>query len=154
MNFIIFTSIIIEMEAKQVIVVRNDLRNQQGHKIRSGKMAAQVAHASMKVILDMMERHTIIIGQKLLTNYDMIIEKESPVEHWLNGIFTKICVSVDSEEELVDMYELAKEAGIPCSLITDIGLTEFNGVPTKTTVAIGPWWSEEIDKLTGNLKLL
>lgn len=73
---------------------------------------------------------------------------------WLNGLFTKVCVSVDSEEELVSIYEEAKNKNIPCSIITDSGLTEFNGVPAKTAVAIGPAWSEEVDEITGHLKLL
>jgi PTH2 family peptidyl-tRNA hydrolase len=39
-------------------------------------------------------------------------------------------------------------------LIIDSGKTEFGGVPTKTCLAIGPDYSEKIDKVTGNLKLL
>ena len=39
-------------------------------------------------------------------------------------------------------------------LITDAGLTEFNGVPTKTCLALGPDYPENIDPITGNLKLL
>ena len=46
------------------------------------------------------------------------------------------------------------EAEIPNALITDAGLTEFHGVPTKTCLGIGPWESEEIDKITGELSLL
>lgn len=38
-------------EPKQVIVLRTDLRNAQGHKIRTGKLIAQGAHASLKAIL-------------------------------------------------------------------------------------------------------
>lgn len=37
--------------------------------------------------------------------------------------------------------------------ITDVGRTEFNGVPTITALAIGPNKSEDIDKITGHLKL-
>jgi len=47
-----------------------------------------------------------------------------------------------------------RETGLPCSIITDAGDTEFHGVPTKTTVGIGPDESEKIDVITGNLKLL
>lgn len=39
------------------------------------------------------------------------------------------------------------------NLITDSGLTEFGGVPTKTVCAIGPDYDEKIDKITGHLKL-
>jgi PTH2 family peptidyl-tRNA hydrolase len=73
---------------------------------------------------------------------------------WLEGRFTKVCVSVDSEQELIDIYEQAKSAGLLCSIITDAGLTEFNGVPTKTAVAIGPAYPEEVDPITRHLKLL
>ncbi len=33
-------------------------------------------------------------------------------------------------------------------------LTEFGGVPTLTACAVGPWWSDEVDRITGHLKLL
>jgi hypothetical protein len=48
----------------------------------------------------------------------------------------------------------AIEAGLMVSMITDAGLTEFNGVHTKTCIAIGPDWSDEIDPITKHLKLL
>tara|TARA_R110000824_G_scaffold12226_7_gene53639 strand:- start:56000 stop:56419 length:420 start_codon:yes stop_codon:yes gene_type:complete len=135
---------------KQVIVIRKDL------KMRKGKIAAQAAHASMKVILDMMpfcdERwgicHTKITVRRLAINTD------SPMDKWLKGQFTKICLYVTSEEELDDIYSRAKEAGLPCALITDSGATEFHGVETKTCCAIGPHYSQEIDKITGELPLL
>jgi PTH2 family peptidyl-tRNA hydrolase len=68
---------------------------------------------------------------------------------WVWGSFAKIVLSVESEDELLHAYELAKAAGLPTALIVDEGRTEFHGVPTKTTVAIGPAPSEEIDKITG-----
>ena len=47
-----------------------------------------------------------------------------------------------------------KNAGLLCSLIQDAGLTEFDGVPTYTCCAIGPNWDEDVNKITGHLKLL
>lgn len=129
-----------ERVAKQVIVLRKDLN------MRKGKMVSQGAHASMKAILDW----SIYEGNGLLTE----LPKGSALESWLNGLFTKICVSVDSEEELVDLYNKAMKAGLMVSMITDAGLTEFNGVHTKTCIAIGPDWSDEIDPITKHLKLL
>jgi len=116
--------------------------------MRKGKLASQAAHASMKVILDRMTNDPVS-GNKTL-----YLEKDSALEDWINGIFTKICVYVKSEEELLELYDRAKNAVLPCALITDIGLTEFNNVPTNTAVAIGPCWSDEIDKITGHLPLL
>lgn len=128
------------MNVKQVIVVRKDLN------MRKGKMVAQGAHASMKVFFDKLSDGDDL-GVKVITFSDE--EKE-----WVDGIFTKICVSVNSEQELDEIYNKAQAAGLNCALITDSGLTEFNGVPTKTCCAIGPNKSEEIDKITGNLSLL
>ncbi len=130
------------MGSKQVIVMRKDLN------MRKGKMVAQGAHASMKAILDQMKF-------KPQTN-SMTLEMPdgSPLEDWIEGRFTKVCLSVDSEKELVEIYNKAKQAGLICSLITDAGVTEFGGVATKTCCAIGPAWAEDIDKITGELKLL
>ena len=145
--------------SKQVIVIRADLRNSKGNKIRTGKLIAQGAHASMKVILDSMDiqgnfKYISSNGQKGEATGYLKMEAGSALNDWITGRFTKVCVSVDSEEELLDVYAKAKDAGLICALITDAGLTEFNGVPTKTCCAIGPAWSDEIDAVTGNLKLL
>lgn len=128
--------------SKQVIVVRKDLN------MRKGKMVAQGAHASMKAVLDLMvdknEKMTLHLGQP---GYEAM-------KDWIEGRFTKVCLSVDSEKEMLELYQKAKNKGLICSLIVDAGLTEFNGVPTKTCISIGPNWSNEIDEITGHLKLL
>ena len=67
---------------------------------------------------------------------------------------TKICVSTDSEQELKGLITQAQSAGLLCALIIDSGLTEFNGVLTPTCCAIGPAKAEDIDLITGHLKLL
>jgi peptidyl-tRNA hydrolase, PTH2 family len=131
--------------AKQVIVVRKDL------KMRKGKIAAQASHASLKVILDQME---LAESNDIYEKQSLSIIHGTPLDQWINGIFTKICVSVDSEAELDAIYDSAVKAGLSCALITDVGKTEFNGVATKTCLAIGPEWSEDIDKITGDLPLL
>jgi len=118
-------------ERKQVIVLRKDLN------MRKGKMVAQGAHASLGAIL-----HN---GQ---------LKRNDDVDAWLEGRFTKVCVSVDSEEELLDIYNKAKAQKLNCSLIRDAGLTEFDGVPTLTAVGVGPAKPEIVDKITGQLKLL
>ena len=63
-------------------------------------------------------------------------------------------LGVDSEKELLDIWEEALDSDIPVSIIEDCGLTEFQGIKTKTAVAIGPAPNEIIDKITGHLKLL
>ena len=53
---------------------------------------------------------------------------------------------------LLAMYNLM-EKGIIVSVITDAGMTEFHGVPTKTCLALEPLASEIADELTGDLPL-
>jgi peptidyl-tRNA hydrolase len=42
---------------------------------------------------------------------------------------------------------------ILAALIRDAGITEFKE-PTITCAAFGPWWSDELDDITGHLKLI
>jgi PTH2 family peptidyl-tRNA hydrolase len=133
-----------ENAPKQVIIIRKDLN------MRKGKMIAQGAHASMKVIFDMMTT----VYNPITTDRVLKLIPNSFIEQWVNGIFKKIVVGADSLNELVDAYNQAKTAGIPCSIIEDAGLTEFGGNVTITAVAIGPDDPEKIDKITGKFNLL
>lgn len=140
---------------KQIIVIRKDLN------MRKGKMVAQGAHASMKVITDIMEHVSFPMDSYEQTGFvengyfihDQWV-KFPVLREWIDGSFKKVCVSVDSEEELLDIYAKAKIQGLWCALIEDSGLTEFGGVKTYTAVAIGPDYPENIDPITKDLKLL
>jgi PTH2 family peptidyl-tRNA hydrolase len=128
-----------ERVAKQVIVMRKDLG------MRKGKMIAQGAHASLKVLVD----------RKCASDDETFSIALTPaLAAWLGGRFTKVCVSVDSEDALVAVVERARAANVPVALIIDAGKTEFHGVPTKTCCAVGPAWSDEVDAITGELPLL
>lgn len=129
------------MNYKQVIVVRKDLN------MRKGKLAAQVAHASVGSL-------TQLPSQENSTGILLFVPVNSPMYHWLKGSFVKIVVSCKDEEELLEIKSKADEACIQTVLITDAGHTEFHEVPTNTCVAIGPDTPEKIDRITGELPLL
>jgi len=131
------------MNSKQVIIIRKDL------KMRKGKMVSQGAHASLGAVLKLMKK-----TDNYPIKYELKFNKDSYLDQWLNGIFTKITVGVDTEDELLELYNKALEMNIPTVLITDSGKTEFHNTPTNTCIAIGPYYSTEIDKITGYLKLL
>ena len=120
---------------KQIIVMRKDLN------MRKGKMIAQGAHASMKILADWVKQ-------------EPTPPFPQPLKEWLDGKFTKICVSVNTQTELEEVYNKAKEAGVLCALIEDSGLTEFKNVPTLTCCAVGPDYPEKLDPITGHLPLL
>ena len=139
-------------KSKQVLVIRKDLRNVKGEKLRSGKMIAQGAHAAMNAILD---KGSFSPNEGGGDDFFLDIPRDSALSDWLFGVLkTKVCVSVDSEAELEEIFNKAKEAGLICSMVVDAGLTEFGGVPTKTCCSIGPNWSDEIDPITKHLSLL
>lgn len=118
---------------KQVICYRRDL------KMRKGKIAAQCAHASLSVIL----------RRGHITGLSASLELTPEMAYWTARRFAKVVLSVDDEESLVKVHEEAEARGLPTSLIRDAGRTEFKGVPTLTTVAVGPALASEIDVVTG-----
>ena len=126
-------------EIKQVIVVRKDLN------MSPGKIAAQVAHASISAVFAEM---VPIPGEQKLA-----LDTRLPAYKWQQGSQVKIILTVDSKEELLEIYDKAQELLLPRFIVKDEGRTELAG-PTYTTVAVGPDYPEQIDLVTGHLKLL
>lgn len=148
----------IERNVKQVIVYRKDLLKNH----RKGKFGAQCCHASLGALLKVFSKTSAVRTNPFSNErvnrfrYELEFDEGTILDKWLNGIFTKICLYVENEEELVELYNkiTSERPDIPCVLIEDNGLTEFHGVKTKTCIGIGPYWSDEIDVFTKNLKLL
>ena len=124
---------------KQVIVMRKMPKGQ-----RHGKYCAQAAHASMAALLSMATNDGTTITLPM---------SNQVISDWINGSYTKVVLQVDTEEQLKDVYARASALGLPCALIIDNGLTEYNGVKTATAVDIGPAAPDLIDRVTGDLKL-
>lgn len=128
-----------EQKVKQVIVIRSDLRDYNGNKVRTGKLVAQGAHASLGVILGMMtkfkKREYVPADPKLYVetehNYTLTFCEGSYMDKWINGRFTKICVSCSNEEDLLNLVACAKLREVPYCLITDASLTELNELKLK-----------------------
>jgi len=114
-------------DVKQVIVIRKDL------KMRRGKEIAQGSHASMAFLLK---------GDAT----------QGEIDEWLKQGQTKVCLKIDNEEDFYKIYKEAKENSLIVNMITDAGRTDAGngrGNPTNTCLAIGPNYSEDIDKITG-----
>jgi PTH2 family peptidyl-tRNA hydrolase len=115
--------------------------------MRRGKEIAQGTHASMAWL-----RQRVM---PLITSAGAAdqVEFSAAERAWLEGSLRKVTVKVGSEDELVAVYLKAQQAGLVAHLITDRGLTEFGGVPTRTCLAVGPDYDDLIDPVTGDLDL-
>ena len=114
------------MGYKQVIVVRVDL------KMGKGKIASQVAHASLCAYL----------------------KCPSDIrDAWLRSGAEKIVVKVHSKDELLSLHKKVEKKNIPSCIIIDAARTQLKE-PDYTALGIGPWDEKEIDEITGHLKLL
>lgn len=104
--------------------------------MRKGKMVAQGAHGAVWAALQARDRN------------------DARLEEWLKADYKKICLGVDSCEQLQALRQTAIESGVPEYLVVDNGLTEFGGEKTVTCLVLGPDRDEAIDSITGHLKLL
>lgn len=146
-------------KVKQVIVVRKDLN------MSAGKLASQVAHASISFITRGLQRHMCDpwsddlwmnsrgTDTKIYMPEIRTVKVDEEMAYWLDGSFTKIVVSVPDEKTLLEVYNSAKTHKCRSSLIQDEGRTAFNGVPTYTCVAVGPNYNSKVDFVTKSLPL-
>ncbi len=137
-------------KSKMMIVMRRDL------KMRKGKIAAQAGHACVDAILMALKKEGRMGDVEVSTAGVALkgVGKEStPLSDWFEYGCAKICVYVDSEEALMEIARKAAERGIAAAVITDAGMTEFHGMPTKTCLALEPLSAEVADEITGDLPL-
>jgi peptidyl-tRNA hydrolase, PTH2 family len=111
---------------KQVIVVNESLH------LPCGKLAAQVAHASIGAFLS-------------ADNSDRV--------EWLSSGMTKIVLAGESAEALWALRDQAQAAGLPAFLVEDAGRTVV-AAGTVTCLGIGPAADQAVATVTGTLRLL
>jgi len=116
-------------EIKQVILVRIDIE------MGKGKLAAQVAHASLESYM-LAERKNAEIAKE-----------------WIASGQKKIVLKADDEATITKLKKAFDYLGVPCAMVSDAGLTELPP-GTITALGIGPWKASEIDKYTSMFKLL
>jgi len=110
---------------KQAIVARTDLG------MGTGKLAAQVAHASLSAYEDTDDR----------------TRKE-----WKGGGQKKVVLKADGEATLFRLADEAERLGLPNAIIRDAGHTQLDP-GTVTCLAVGPGRERDVDRVTGDLSL-
>lgn len=111
---------------KQAIVARTDLG------MGKGKLAAQVAHASLSAYEDTDERTR---------------------KQWKGEGQKKVVLKGTGEDQLFELADKAERKGLANAVIRDAGHTQLDP-GTATAVAIGPGEDEIVDRVTGDLSLL
>ncbi len=111
---------------KQVILVRQDL------KLPKGKLAVQVAHASVNALVK---------------------SHKDDIKKWQSQGQKKVVLKVSDQDELFSYKTKAEDIGLIVALVTDAGKTVLEP-GTITCLGIGPDKEERIDKITGKLKMV
>lgn len=110
---------------KQVIAARTDIG------MGRGKLAAQVAHASLSAYEDTDQRTR---------------------KAWKGSGQKKVVVKAQGESTLFELADKAQRKGLPHAIIRDAGHTQLEP-GTATTIAVGPGDDELVDRVTGDLSL-
>ncbi|DBA04977.1 TPA: hypothetical protein N0F65_006979 [Lagenidium giganteum] len=114
---------------KMVLCVRTDL------KMGKGKIAAQCCHATLGA-------------------YKRAVKKTpNAVKAWEMMGQAKVCLKVDSEEEMLELAQAASVNGLINYVVIDAGRTQI-APDSKTVLGIGPAPIEAINAVTGHLKLM
>ncbi len=101
--------------------------------ISDGKLAAQVAHASVECALRLNKKNPSLL------------------QKWLDEGQKKVVLTAP-EEELTRLQNKASSMGLCTALIKDAGRTELPP-GTITALAIGPGKEHDVDHITGQLPL-
>ncbi|MFC6615072.1 peptidyl-tRNA hydrolase Pth2 [Halopenitus salinus] len=110
---------------KQAIVARADLG------MGEGKLAAQVAHASLSAYED---------------------ASSSVRKRWKGDGQKKVVLRGDSESQLFELADRADREGLPYAIVRDAGHTQLEP-GTVSALAVGPGSEDLVDRVTGDLPL-
>lgn len=103
-----------------------------------GKIASQAGHAYLGAFLRCQESNPSLLAEYL---------KSFPG--------TKVCLKAQNLNALLRAQAEAEYAGIPYSLITDSGCSNFfNGLPIITAIGLGPANESQIKHITRRFQLL
>ncbi|MFT4892152.1 MAG: PTH2 family peptidyl-tRNA hydrolase, partial [Halobacteriales archaeon] len=112
-------------DMKQAIVAREDLG------MGRGKLAAQVAHASLMA-------------------YENADDRTRGA--WKGGDQKKVVLKANGEATLFDLADGAEREGLPHAIVRDAGHTELEP-GTVTALGVGPGEDDVVDRVTGDLPL-
>jgi PTH2 family peptidyl-tRNA hydrolase len=116
---------VVQRAMKQAIVARADLG------MGEGKLAAQVAHASLMAFED--------------------ADRQAASE-WKGSGQKKVVLQTNGESQLFELADKAEREGLPHAVVRDAGHTQLEP-GTASALAVGPARDDLVDKVTGDLAL-
>lgn len=151
-----------EVEFKQLIIARKDLN------MSPGKLAAQVAHASMAFLMSAIRKNSRKtfydsppLWNPLPHQYETnLCFGQGIFENWINGSFTKIVCKAKNKNDLLKAVKIANnmglKEGIDFFLIKDNCLTELKPEEdgkTLTCIGFKPLSKEKAEKISKHFQL-
>jgi peptidyl-tRNA hydrolase len=130
------------------IVSREALKAMNGNR---GKLAAQAGHAYLHAYWDAEDYLGRPVTEVSMDQWRA--RKDLLTAYRKSGKATKVCLVVETTDEL-RVLEAAYRPVCGVSLVTDAGLTCFDGVPTVTCLGIGPIRDEDVGDDLKALKVL
>ena len=143
---------------KQIIIVRKDIP------MSTGKIAAQVSHASMAFLTCEIRKNALVTTPKM--DYWSLLKFDRNIyEQWIDGSFTKCVLEAKNKNKLLKAVELAEGLGMKENedffLIKDNCYTELEPKEldedgqgrTLTCIGFKPMDAEIIDKIGKKFQL-
>ena len=143
---------------KQIIIARKDLN------MSSGKLSAQVSHASMAFLTCEIRKNALVTTPKM--DYWSLLKFDRNIyEQWIDGSFTKCVLEAKDKNKLLKAVELAEGLGMKENedffLIKDNCYTELEPEEfdedgqgrTLTCIGFKPMDAEIIDKIGKKFQL-
>jgi PTH2 family peptidyl-tRNA hydrolase len=156
--------LLLNEQMKMALVVRRDL------KMGQGKIAAQCAHAAVGVIDEIYEAKAKeerksgkqdasaaaaadTGGAAAAATLTTAGRHLTWLQAWRASGAAKVVLQVETEAELMAIFDAARKAELPCTYIRDAGRTQI-AAGSKTVAAVGPAPVSRVDQVTGKLRLL
>lgn len=137
---------------KQYLIINSSLN------MSSGKSGAQASHASLAFFMKKITEGIISEnGDTITCQFEV---NKDLYDHWMNGIFTKVCLDGKNEKNMEKIVKKLEDNGFKENQdffrIVDVGTTEFNGIPHWTAIGLAPMDSENenLKKVMKRLQVL
>jgi PTH2 family peptidyl-tRNA hydrolase len=145
------TNVNLNRDWKQYVIVNKSLH------MSSGKMSAQVSHATMAFLTRGLQKSVVSVGDDSVTC--VVTLGREMWDNWISGVFTKVCLEAKDDSHMEKIVQKLIDNGFKENVdffkIVDVGTTEFHGEPHWTCIGLAPMDSkrEDLQKVVKRLQV-